>query len=232
MGNYFVTGDTHGNFERVVNFCHKFNLTEKDTVIILGDAGINYYGGRRDKKRKKLLSSLLPTFFCIHGNHEKRPHHIESYTEKEYNGGIVLYEENYPNILFPKDGEIFDINGKKAIVIGGAYSVDKFYRLQQGWHWFSDEQPSDKIKQRVEEQLDNTKWQIDYVLTHTCPLQYEPTEVFLQQIDQSTVDKSTEEWLEKIERRLNYEKWLCGHFHTSKVIDKIRFMFEDWIELI
>lgn len=31
----------------------------------------------------------------------------------------------------------------KTIVIGGAYSVDKFYRLSKGYNWFEDEQPSD-----------------------------------------------------------------------------------------
>ena len=36
-------------------------------------------------------------------------------------------------------------------------------------------------------------WQVDVVFSHTCPLKYEPVEVFLPGIDQSTVDKSTEE---------------------------------------
>ena len=50
-------------------------------------------------------------------------------------------------------------------------------------------------------------------------------------IDQRKVDKSTEEWLGKIEERLTYDKWFCGHYHTSKPIDKLRFMFEDFLEL-
>ena len=51
------------------------------------------------------------------------------YKLQEWNGGKVWVEEAYPNILFAKDGEIYDIAGMKTIVIGGAYSVDKFYRL-------------------------------------------------------------------------------------------------------
>ena len=62
-------------------------------------------------------------------------------------------------------------------------------------------------------------------MTHTAPLKYEPTEVFLKGIDQSEVDKSTEAWLDKIEDRLDYKKWYCGHYHTEKVIDKLEFMF-------
>ena len=41
----------------------------------------------------------------------------------------------------------------------------------------------------------------------------------------------TEEWLNSIEEKLDYEKWYCGHHHTEKKIDKLRFMFEDIAEL-
>ena len=79
---------------------------------------------------KEDLSTLKCTFFCIHGNHENRPQNIASCREKEWHGGRVLYEEDFPNILFPVDGDIFEIDGKQCLVIGGAYSVDKFYRLR------------------------------------------------------------------------------------------------------
>ena len=50
--------------------------------------------------------------------------------------------------------------------------------------------------------------------------------MFLSGVDQSSVDKSTEEWLDTIERRLQYKQWYCGHYHTEKAIDKLTFMFE------
>lgn len=168
--------------------------------------------------------------FCIHGNHEMRPETIPTYTTKEWHGGVVYYEEKYPNILFAKDGEIYDLDGQKSIVIGGAYSVDKFYRLRNGFHWFEDEQPSAETKARVEAVLDRCNWEIDQVLTHTCPYKYIPTEAFLPSIDQSTVDNSTEKWLDAIEDRLTYKRWLCGHWHIDKRIDDLRFVMEDIIE--
>ena len=67
---------------------------------------------------------------------------------------------------------------------------------------------------------------MDVVLSHTCPLKYEPREVFLPGIDQSTVDKSTEQWLDTIEDKLTYTKWYCGHYHLQKTIDKMQFLFE------
>lgn len=141
-------------------------------------------------------------------------------------GGTVNFEEEFPNLLFAKDGEVYDLEGTKAIAIGGAYSVDKWYRLRRGIHWFSDEQPSDEIKARVEKKLDDRGWQIDAVLTHTCPYGYTPREAFMSCVDQSTVDNSTELWLDSIEKKLNYNAWYCGHWHIEKRVDKMHFLFE------
>ena len=76
---------------------------------------------------------------------------------KEMARGIVYWEEDYPNLLFAKDGEIFDLDGKQTIVIGGAYSIDKMIRVIYGYGWWADEQPSDEIKRYVEEQLEKNK---------------------------------------------------------------------------
>ena len=109
--------------------------------------------------------------------------------------------------------------------IGGAYSVDKFYRLARGYGWWPDEQPSQEIKDKVIQTLDACGWQVDTVLSHTCPYPYEPREAFLPMIDQSTVDDSTEKWLEEIERKLKYDHWFCGHWHIDKHIDRMHFLF-------
>ena len=120
-------------------------------------------------------------------------------------------EDDFPNLLFAKDGEIFDLEGHKAIILGGAYSVDKYYRLSKGMNWFSDEQPSDEIKQYVKEKLDACGWKMDLVLSHTCPQKYVPIEAFMPGLDQKLVDHSTEEWLDQIENKLDYNAWYCGH---------------------
>ena len=232
----FITGDTHGNFRRVRELCNKAETSKDDTLIILGDSGINYYTDLRRKRYIKEVAKLPITLFCIHGNHEERAENIDSYIESQFWEGRVLIEEDYPSIKFALDGEIFNIpttQGKKqAIVIGGAYSVDKYYRLQIGAKWYSSEQPSDKIKRKVEQILERENQEIDIILSHTCPYKYIPREWFLASIDQNTVDNSTELWLDTIQDNLKrYEKWYCGHYHGNKVIDKMVFMFEDIKEL-
>jgi 3-oxoacid CoA-transferase subunit A len=121
------------------------NPTKDDVIVILGDVGANYTGDEHDDDMKKLLSSVAPTILCIHGNHEIRPRHVEGYELKTWNGGQVYVQVKYPNLLFAKDGEIFEINSLRYIVIGGAYSVDKYFRLRVGRGWWEDEQPSDEI---------------------------------------------------------------------------------------
>ena len=220
----YLTGDIHGDPTQVELFCSKMQLTDKDTIVMLGDVGLNYYGGKRDRLPKRILSSLPVTFLCIHGNHENRPQNIPEYKTTIWNGGKVLVEEEYPNILFAEDGEIYDLDGVKALVIGGAYSVDKFYRLQRGFGWWADEQPSEETKRKIEAVLSARK-DIDIILSHTCPKKYIPTEMFLPMIDQSTVDNSTEEWLDTIEDAVDYKAWYCGHWHTDKRMDKMHFLF-------
>ena len=129
----YITGDTHGEFGRIEAFCRRFGTGKEDVMVILGDAGINFSGGIRDMRKKEFLESLPITIFAIHGNHEQRPQAVGGYAEKVWRGGVVFQEEAYPSLLFAKDGEVFDLNGKKAIVIGGAYSIDKMVRLMYGY---------------------------------------------------------------------------------------------------
>ena len=144
---------------------------------------------------------------------------------------MVLYEEEFPNLIFAQDGEIYDFNGKKAVVIGGAYSIDKFYRLAGGAQWFESEQPDEHIKRYVENQLIKNNWKVDYVFSHTVPLRYEPRWAFFPNFDQSTVDKSTETWLDSIEQKLDYDRWYAGHYHVACNLDRVNILFEDFIEL-
>lgn len=223
----YITGDTHGHFERIQIFCEQHHTTKDDIIIILGDAGINFSGLFKDNIKKDFLSHLPITLFCIHGNHEQRPFTIPTYKEKSWHEGIVYVEDEYPNLVFAKDGEIYDFDGKKTMVIGGAYSIDKMMRIVYGYGWWEDEQPSEEIKQYVEQQLNLNQWKMDVILSHTCPMKYEPVEVFLLGIDQNRVDQSTEIWLDEIENKLNYQKWYCGHFHTEKKVEKLEIMFEN-----
>jgi len=227
----YITGDVHRDFSIIESFCRYRDTAADGVLIILGDAGINFRGDPHDRKLKEELSKLPITLFCIHGNHEMRPESIGSYEERLYFNGIVYKENAYQNLLFAKDGEIYEFNNRRCIVIGGAYSIDKELRLTNRWGWWADEQPSDEIKRRVEKRLDAENWNVDIVLSHTCPYKYMPTEALLPEFDQTQVNNDTEKWLGAIENKLNYSQWYCGHFHIEKDIYKIRFLYKSILEL-
>ena len=222
----YITGDIHGDPMRIYVFAKKHKLTKNDMVIILGDVGANYYGDERDERTKENLSKVRVPILCIHGNHEMRPWEADGYTLVKWNGGKVWVQEKYPQLLFAKDGEIYTIDGKRYIAIGGAYSVDSYWRIKHHAGWWESEQPTEEIKKFVEKQLQVNE--IDIILSHTCPRKYEPIEAFLPFIDQSSVDTNTEDWLDSIEETVNYQAWYCGHWHIEKDIDRIHFLFKSW----
>lgn len=211
--NIYITGDIHGSIARILEAVGAYHTTQKDLLIILGDVGFNYYLDSRDSDMKQEVSKLPITLLCIHGNHEERPENISTYQQIEFCGDFAYYEPEYPNIIFAKDGGIYNLNGTRCLVLGGAYSVDKFYRLERGWRWFPSEQITDARKYEIEQILEDNKWRVDYVLSHTCPYDERPVHLFLRSVDQSQVDTSMEMWLQKIADKLNFKRWYFGHYH-------------------
>lgn len=225
----YITGDTHGSYSRIRKFCRRQQSSRQDLMIVLGDTMLNYFQDQRDQQMKEKVSAIPITFLMLHGNHDIRPNESNGYRLMPWMGGQVWIEEQYPDILFAKDGEIYHLDGQPVLTVGGAYSVDKEYRLAHGYHWFSDEQPSAAIKLAAEQNLAEHDHQVAVILTHTCPLRYLPTEALFSSIDQKTVDQSTEQWLDSIEQKVSYQNWYCGHFHIDKTTDKITFVYHDII---
>ena len=79
------------------------------------------------------------------------------------------------------------------------------------------------------------------IMTHTCPIAYLPTEMFMstrqnaaikrkprkansKKLFKPDIDRSTEIWLGELEKKLEYKIWFCGHYHCDKKIDKIAFL--------
>lgn len=227
----YITGDKHGEFRTMLRELEFYNYPKGSIIIIAGDASINYYGDSSDEIRKQKLNESGYIFFCIHGNRENRPENIDGYKVETFKGGNVYVEEEYPNIKFAQDGEVYDFDGKSVLVLGGAYSVDKYYRLKNDWPWFEDEQMSKENKEKAEKNLDKHNWEVDVVISHTCPYNYRPVDMFIGGIDQSTVDTSMEEWLQEIEDGLGYKKWYCGHWHTERTVGNLEFLYDDIVEL-
>ena len=213
-------------------------------MIVLGDNGVNYYGPTKDRRLKKKLEEMPITFFMIKGNHDQRPsrklYHVTSNNPHPLLEGTCLAEDDYPSILFSAmygGYQFLRPSGiwQRAFVLGGAYSVDKWYRLDmqaagyKQYRWFSDEQMTNWEMKEAESMLKD--FEPDIILSHTCPRLYIPTDMFLRGLDQNTVDQTMETWMGHLEYTIPYDTWYCGHWHTDRKIDKVRFLFNDIIEL-
>lgn len=243
-GRVYVTGDCHGDFSEVLAFCRTVGTTKEDLLIVLGDNGVNYFGPTKDASLKEKLEAMPISFFMIKGNHDQRPnpkiYHVAPELPHLLVRGTCLVEAAYPSLLFaPMFGgyEFLTASGdwKKAFVLGGAYSVDKWWRLDmqasgyKGYRWFADEQMTNWEMKEAESMLRDFEPAI--ILSHTCPARYIPHDAFLSGVDQSTVDRTMEQWMDGIELSYAYEKWYCGHWHTDRRMGQMRFMYHDIVEL-
>ena len=219
-GRLFVRGDTHSNFDFLPYFCEEYQTDYNDILIILGDAGILYYGENnpREYYTKNFISNQPITIVCIRGNHEDRPSNrsnIHTYTiSNEVMSGTFMYETGYTHILYTIDGYEYDFMGQKCLVVGGAYSVDKWYRLQMGWKWFPDEELTDEEMNLILSKTKNAKY--DHIFTHTCPEPWEPTDLFLSCIDQNSVSKRMEKFLWELSKNFEWRHWWFGHYHADR----------------
>ncbi len=215
---WLLSGDKHRNFNNILTIAKMDYKPEETAIIILGDCGADYYLNESDRKFKNALQETGFTFYFLRGNHEERPALVEGMTI-EFDGEVnndVYVHPSWPQIRYFIDGQIYLIDGYTCLTIGGAYSVDKYYRQAQGWQWFPGEQLTKEEMNIIEKSIEGIH--VDFVFTHTCPLTYEPRDLFLSVVDQSTVDKSMEEWLDRIEDKFRWFIWLFGHYHADRLV--------------
>lgn len=237
----YVTGDIHGNAIEIrdrVSQIH--NPSKDDFIIIAGDAGFEYQDYIMGKAKRE-ARKFPGTWIVLRGNHDSRyweEHTTWDEQEQKYypnegwaftNDGMYLYQKKYPNIWYVIDGGgIYNVGGYNILFIPGAYSVDKWYRLRSNYPWNPYEQLSAGEKSDLN--LLTVEWldagfDIDFVVGHTFPLKMESyyDDLFMEGLNQATVDKSMESWLNYMakvyENSLNFKQYFGGHFHDDRVLN-------------
>lgn len=214
-----LVSDTHG---RVADRIYDGNLQPGDTLIILGDNGLNFFLDERDKREKEHVQTSGVNVYCLRGNHDVRPQTLLT-MERIYDDEVeqfVYLEPTYPNIRYLIDGSIYQFGDYSALVIGGAYSVDRDLRLKKirkdGWcGWWPDEQLYECEKEKILDQINSLE--VDFIFTHTCPLEFQPKDLFLLFVDQSNVDDSMERFLSEVSKEVDWNIWLFGHYHQDRI---------------
>ena len=169
----YATGDTHGNFQRFApeHFPEQAGMTKEDYMIICGDFGGVWDGGKKEERNLDWLEDLPFTTLFISGNHENFDL-LRKYPTEEWNGGKI--QRIRPHVIHLMRGQVYDIpvctsGAEKSISVftmGGAFSVDRRYR-REGESWWPREMPSQEEYTEALANLKRHHNQVDYLLTHT-----------------------------------------------------------------
>lgn len=209
----YVTGDIHGYTDisklNSKNFPINKNLSKEDYVIIAGDFGLVWDNKNDELYWRKWLARKNFTTLFIDGNHENF-NLLSTYPIEIWNGGRVRRISD--SIIHLMRGQVFTIGGYKYFTFGGAQSHDKEYR-KENINWWPAEMPSIEEYEEGLKNLEQTNWEVDFVITHMCP-----TSTLKILKDRITTDVKVDqlsEYLEQIQGRLRYRKWFFGHFHSD-----------------
>ena len=119
----YATGDTHGNFQRFApeHFPEQAGMTKEDYMIICGDFGGVWDGGKKEGRNLDWLEDLPFTTLFISGNHENFDL-LSKYPTEEWNGGKI--QRIRPHVIHLMRGQVFDLQGYSFFTMGGARSHD------------------------------------------------------------------------------------------------------------
>ncbi|MDF1494976.1 metallophosphoesterase family protein [Caproiciproducens sp. CPB-2] len=211
----YLTGDIHSNLgvDRLTRFFENKRITKEDFVIILGDVGVCWDGGKKDTLLKQTLHELPLTTLFIDGNHENFEL-LNDYPVSYWNGGQV--HEIEPDIIHLMRGQVFEIEKKTFFTMGGVASTDKMYRTE-GISWRAEELPSEEEYEQGLKALNRNGNKVDYILTHTAP--YEVISAMEMEIFEE--EDVLRQYLQTISDETEFKHWYFGHFHEDLDIEEI-----------
>jgi len=177
MSRIFVCGDLHGRSEDMKKLTSKkwkmqHELNKNDFLIQLGDFGLVWYDITNPKFKEDMyyrnwLSDKNYTTLFLDGNHENHDLLNNLEIESKFGGKVGLVNTKYGNIYHLKRGEIYTINNKKFLIIGGAETQFKGVECKE---WWKNEILSNEDKKNILDNLKKHDFKVDFVLSHNCPL--------------------------------------------------------------
>lgn len=207
----YVTGDMHGNLERLYDKGMR-KLKSGDVLIICGDFGYIYSGGKTEQKVIDYLASRRFVTAFVDGTHDNMQV-INRSRITYWHGGMVHRIKG--NLIHLMRGQIFNIEGNSFFTFGGGESTDKDMRLDSG-NWWREEEPTPSEMAEGAKRLDDAGCQVDYIITHEPPSLVKSA-ILMRRGDSDRVNKLNG-YLEEIGRSCKFKTWYFGSLHEDRVI--------------
>lgn len=212
----YITGDTHGDIQDFIVRMGVLNPAKGDIVIICGDFGFDW--DETHISQWNQLERPYTVLFCD-GNHENYDVLNNLKVEKMFGDEVGVFADNTYRLL---TGHIYDIEGIKTFVFGGASSIDKDWRIENevaygGKLWWKEEVPSPEVFELAKETLRKHGWTFDLFLSHTCRPELKAEVLSTYKAD---FHDPVEDMIRALEEeiKLNGGGWkrsCFGHFHTD-----------------
>jgi len=186
-------GDWHGNTNHALRVLAKAVIEGVDVVVQCGDfgawehtsSGVEYLDAL-----ERYLIDLDLTLYWVDGNHDKWSETLRLHGDRITSEGFIVCRQR---VFYLPRGLRWTWDDVSFLALGGAYSVDKAWRLQEenerylkqvrrasydgsvipvsqaGFLWFPEEEITDE-----QEKLAITGGHVDVMVTHDKPIQSQP----------------------------------------------------------
>lgn len=218
----YLTGDTHGDLDRFKHGRLRW-LGKNDIVLVLGDFGFVWDGGKEEGKRLDWLRRRPYTLLFLDGAHENYDLLAQYPVEERFGGRVQALGGSVYHVC---RGSVLELEGKKYLCFGGTESPDKEDR-EPGFNWWPQEMPSDEEYAFCTENLAACGHRVDYVLTHDAPSRFlDFTELGRGQSNR------LHDFLDRLLVEVDYTKWFFGCYHKDvQLSTKSRCLFCDVVSM-
>lgn len=208
-----ITGDTHGDQERLLKLMREYAWTSDDYLLVAGDFGYLFRNDTDERAFLDRMEAEFPsTIVFIDGNHENFDL-LSDYPIEIWKGGKIHRIRH--NVIHMMRGQIFELEGKTFFGMGGAYSIDR-YRRRLGVSYWDEELPTSAEYQEAVKNLQKHNNQVDYVITHTAPQKV----IRWMGERPHAGDSELTGFLEYLMYEVEYKYWYFGHWHRDETLDE------------
>ena len=204
----YFTGDMHGDRGRFGAWKLRW-LGKKDALVVCGDFGFLWNGSREEQEVLEWIGRRKYDVLFLEGTHDNLDL-LERYPVEEWNGGLTHHICG--NLRHLIRGQVFTIQGKPLLAVGGGESRDAAFR-ERGVNWWPQELPDLREVEEWCRRLDALDCRVDYVASHQAP-------TTVDSCITGTVCEATAltAFLDRFQQDCDFGRWFFGSYHENRFI--------------